>query len=134
MEKKSKQIPIYEEKKVQVGTKEVDIWVTLDGSEFYNPSQAEDHEFKLKIKERQVFLPYDVKIYYFENENQVKEWIERLDDGYHQALFDKSNYNYPNWFVIYDVSGEHDWMTYYDMKPLEDFKHFIIQEIDKLTE
>jgi hypothetical protein len=131
MEKKIVQVPIYEQRPVQVGTREKEVWVTADGKEFNSKQEAVEHEFNLSIRKSEVTLPYELTLYYFESPQQVFEWKEKLDE-YHIPMFNEEKFDYPNWFVVFETSGPNDdYMVYYDMKYFDDFKADIIDLLDK---
>lgn len=127
MEKQTRQLPVYEKQEVQVGTRDIDVWVTSDGQEFYHDWQAAQHEYRLEVKQKEISLPYDASLYYFENKEQVVKAIEKLG-SYATQQFDEETYSYPNWFVMYCTgqSDDHeDYQTYYDMKYFDDFKVYV---------
>jgi hypothetical protein len=130
MERKIVQVPIFEQRSVQVGTREKEVWVTVDGKEFGNKLQAEEHEYNLSVRKSEVNLPYDVTLFYFESLQQIIEWKEKLDE-YHIPMFNEEKFSYPNWFVVFETSGPNDdYMVYYDMKQLDDFKEYINQLLE----
>ena len=133
MEIKIVQKPVYEYKEVQVGIEDTKIWIAKDGTEFSSQNQAEDHEFHLSIKNKVVNLPYYASICYFENQEQVKTYMEK-QGSYSVAVFDPAEHNYPNWFVICETEGEEDdegYYTYFDMKPFDDFVGDLIQKLEE---
>jgi hypothetical protein len=133
MEKRIKQIPIIEE--VQTGIQELEVYVTSDEHEFVNEHQANEHEFRLSIKEKEIRnIPYHATLFYIENEEQVNKWLARWDENYTQVTFDPSELQHPNWFVIYvDDEDLDDYMTVYSIKTLDDYKKFLSEQLDKLT-
>lgn len=126
MEKKIIQKPVYETRQVQVGIEDKEVWVTSDGREFFNQEQAEDHESKLLTNERNIHFPYYVRMYYFCSKEQVSDWKKK--QGSHTVMkFDEFDFQYPNWFVIYDTTGEdEDYYEYYDMKHFDDFEGYVV--------
>lgn len=133
MEKRVKQVPIYKE--VQTGTQDVEVYVTSDGSEFVNEHQANEHEFRLKIKERDIRnIPYHATMFYFENEGQIEKWASQWNQDYVSLSFDPSELQYPNWFVIYiEEEDLDDYMTCYSISTLDEYKRLLIEKLDELT-
>lgn len=131
MEKRTKQLPVYEEQQVQVGVRELDVWVTSDGNEFYHEDQAENHEYKLKVKQKGIGLPFDPYLYYFESKEQAMEAVKRKGN-YSVQEFDEELFSYPDWFVIYDSSDndEDDYYNHYDMKTFDEFKVFVMELLE----
>jgi hypothetical protein len=133
MEKKVVQQAVYEYKKVQVGIEDKEVWIANDGTEFHHKQHAEDHEFHLSIKSKVVNLPYYASICYFENQEQVKTYMEK-QGSYSVAVFEPAEHSYPNWFAIFETEWDDDgdgYYTYFDMKHFDDFTGDLIQKLEE---
>lgn len=135
MEKRVIQKPVYEDRPIQVGVTDTDVWVTDDGKEFYNQWQAEDHEFNLSVKKQDIRFPYDVTIYNFENAEQVEKCMDKLGSHCHPN-FEPHDFQYPNQFVIFASHHEYDddyYHEHYDMKTFDDFIIYVNELLNKVA-
>lgn len=141
MRKTKKLISKTEMRQTDLGTIEVDCWVTSDGNEFMLEDEALQHEFLWRVshKHKNPVPHFHATTLEFQNQTEAEKYFE--EQNYSPMVTDLSTLVYPNKFVVYEDyarcdCGDTDYCycanCVFKIVTLEEYKSFVISYLESL--
>lgn len=96
-----------EKVKIVVPEESYEMYQTSDGEQFEHESEAAQHEFELKVKYRELDHPFNGRIMYLSSPVELSQAEGTfLNACYYKDGYDKTKFEYPQWFFSYYDDGD----------------------------